>query len=562
MNGASWAGQAQIGGSTPWRVAATGDFNGDGKPDILWQQPSTGELWVWYMSGANWAGQAQISGPTPWKVVGTGDLNGDGKADILWQLPSTGDLWTWFMNGSTYGGAAQLGGATVWTAIGTSYNASVPTVNPSNFSLTLPGPLTITANTSITIPVQIVALYGFSSQVMFNWSNQFAWPVGLTASFQTNPASASTSIIVASNSSTPDGTYSLAFSATGGGLTRTGSVTITKGVGTIVDTSYQTVAAMIALDDGTVYAFFSTYSTGDLADLYSSQITSAYYLSPNGLNSAPRSGTLQHGSVASPVRFPAFSLSPSGFGTYIFTMYSTLCDSYTCWDFRGSGSRNYPTPSLSTLSPNSSLAGNSIQITMTGIGLGTFDEDVVVYKGASSINVSGSGITGSIQPNPISNPSQLTANQVTGVLTINQSAPKGTYQLSLTVFGYTTNALTFTVPDQSPVITGVAELTPLAPGGQAYISIYGTNFGNCPNNLPCSGADVAICNSGAIPCGSSDVGKDSISYWSDGQVNVLLSAAPSALGTYDVVLSAAGPTGNTFLAAPGGQTGAKTNPAR
>jgi hypothetical protein len=47
------------------------------------------------------------------------------------------------MNGSTYLGAAQLGGATAWTAIGTSYNAPVPTVKPSDFSLTLPGPLTI-----------------------------------------------------------------------------------------------------------------------------------------------------------------------------------------------------------------------------------------------------------------------------------------------------------------------------------------------------------------------------------------------------------------------------------
>ena len=70
------------------------------------------------MNGASWAGQAQISPATAWKVVGTGDFNGDGKPDLLWQLPATGELWTWFMNGAAYAGAAPLGGATTWTAIG------------------------------------------------------------------------------------------------------------------------------------------------------------------------------------------------------------------------------------------------------------------------------------------------------------------------------------------------------------------------------------------------------------------------------------------------------------
>ena len=66
-----------------WKAVGTGDFNGDGDSDILWQN-TNGQVAIWEMDGANIITGATVS-PNPgpnWKVVDTGDFNGDGKSDI------------------------------------------------------------------------------------------------------------------------------------------------------------------------------------------------------------------------------------------------------------------------------------------------------------------------------------------------------------------------------------------------------------------------------------------------------------------------------------------------
>src|SRR5213595_2530469 len=104
MNGLTVASQGSINAVSDqaWQVKGIGDFDGDGKADILWRNSSTGENYIWLMNGLSTASQGSVNFVDPasgWQVQGVGDFDGDGKADILWRNTSTGENYIWLMNG-------------------------------------------------------------------------------------------------------------------------------------------------------------------------------------------------------------------------------------------------------------------------------------------------------------------------------------------------------------------------------------------------------------------------------------------------------------------------------
>jgi hypothetical protein len=86
-----------------WRDVMTGDFNGDGKADIVGRS-SAGQWFVGVSDGSSsftnqlWTTWNEAAG---WQDVQVGDFNGDGKADIAGRT-AWGDWWVALSDGSSF----------------------------------------------------------------------------------------------------------------------------------------------------------------------------------------------------------------------------------------------------------------------------------------------------------------------------------------------------------------------------------------------------------------------------------------------------------------------------
>ena len=93
--------------------AFAADFNGDGVPDVLWQNNSTAEVHVNYFGGSGGASLIGYNVLYPpgfssgWHIIGALDMDNNGTPDVLWQNDNTGEVHVNYFGGP--GGASLLG---------------------------------------------------------------------------------------------------------------------------------------------------------------------------------------------------------------------------------------------------------------------------------------------------------------------------------------------------------------------------------------------------------------------------------------------------------------------
>ena len=109
-----------------WKVAGMADVNGDGHPDIVWQEQTRGDVGVWLMNGATRLWFEPLDPPQVadlgWKIVAVADVNGDAKPDLIWREERYGWLAAWLMDGTTRAAVVSLDPGTVdtcWEIVGT-----------------------------------------------------------------------------------------------------------------------------------------------------------------------------------------------------------------------------------------------------------------------------------------------------------------------------------------------------------------------------------------------------------------------------------------------------------
>jgi hypothetical protein len=114
-------------GAAAWKAVAIGDFNGDAASDVLLQNQTTGAAEILFLNTNAGDAPGTVAGPavalaTPgagWKAISSGDFNGDGKSDILWQNTASKAVKVYEMNGSDVINAPATQAAAGLTAIGT-----------------------------------------------------------------------------------------------------------------------------------------------------------------------------------------------------------------------------------------------------------------------------------------------------------------------------------------------------------------------------------------------------------------------------------------------------------
>lgn len=80
-----------------WSLAAAADFDADGRDELLLRHAASGALELWRLDTGDLArADSLVGGPGPeWTLPGARDFDGDGRADLLWHAASLGRLHLW-----------------------------------------------------------------------------------------------------------------------------------------------------------------------------------------------------------------------------------------------------------------------------------------------------------------------------------------------------------------------------------------------------------------------------------------------------------------------------------
>ena len=118
MDGAARVSGASYAVGSTWRVVVSGDYNGDGRTDLVWTDGTNLQMWRNDGNGA-YTGLPMQAYPSGYRAVASADVNGDGKADLIWQDDSDYYLAVWLMDGaSTVGGQAVRLSSSCWIVLG------------------------------------------------------------------------------------------------------------------------------------------------------------------------------------------------------------------------------------------------------------------------------------------------------------------------------------------------------------------------------------------------------------------------------------------------------------